>query len=260
MRKVITLAALAGFLWCGVAGAQNQEGQLKKPLSGTIIGGVLSDTTTKVMRMVTTGSVSNSDEARDRDAWAILNGGNPIINDTLTVSTGLAYGVGNGANVAFTAESSLVISAGQYQRFSLALRVIPGQGDTTTAMVFAVQVRGHIAAVADTNSTFAWTPKQWDITTPGTVGAFTTNDSTVAKVTSTVGSVALNNEFTVKFDPKWYSNVGAAYANFSFPSGRIIPLIDQSGVWFWAPYISVRVRCLRGASKPKVIAYLVGRP
>lgn len=264
MKRVLVSVAVAALVCATQAMAVTsvQNGQSTRGTQQLdLVGGINADSTGGVLTM-SNGALNLTDVARDRDSWAILNGGQPIINDTLTVGSSFDFGGSASVTVGnfYSAESSLVISAGTYTRFALMWRVIPAAGDTTTKVVLAWQVRGHISNTADTSSTFAWSPRGWDITTPGTLGPFAMVDSTVAKTTSTIGTVALPTEFTTFFSPKWYSGTLTAYQAFAMPSGRMLPLIDQSGVWFWAPYVSVRVRCLRGASKPKVIAYLVGRP
>lgn len=256
MKRVAFI--LAALLLAGpVYAQQNQDGQVKRPFQAQVGGGVVrADTTTKAFTMSTTGGLSIYDEARDRDQWAVLNGGSPIINDTLTVGSGINAGAGNGAPASFTAESSLVISSGMYQRFALAVRVIPAAGDTATKIRLAVQIRGHITSAVDTNSTFAWLPFQVEAAIAGidSLGDYGT------QVAGDHVSQAGPGEFKLQFDPRNYTGTSGVGNVFAFPSGRWIQLITNSGEWFWAPYMSVRIRCLTGAAKPRVIAYLVGRP
>lgn len=267
MRKLHLFAALA-VLALSAATAQGQQVQQdgNKPKNGVVSvtpgGGYQTDTTVTRQIMSSAGSAAQYDDSRDRDNWAILNGGQPLFNDTLTVGSGVDFGGSASvtAGLFYTAESTATgIAAGSFTHFTLFWRVIPAQGDTTTKIKLAWQIRGQLTAGSDSIGTFAWTPGDWDATLAHTT-VFDEVDSTLSKTTSTIATVPLPTEFVTYFSPKWYAVMPSAYQAFSFPSGRMKPLVDRQGVWFWAPYISVRVRCLTGAAKPRVIAYLAGRP
>jgi hypothetical protein len=144
------------------------------------------------------------------------------------------------------------------------MRVIPVAADTTSRFRFAVQIRKHTDASGDSSSTFAWAA--WNQATPMSVAS---DDSTghLFAATFFVGGAATGpapwaNERVFVFDAERGNAISTAGSNnqsFGWPGGIAVDLQDARGQDFWAPYMSVRIRCLNAgaaASKPRVIAKL----
>lgn len=251
MRKLIAALALVALWAGGVWAAQDvQQGQkFYQYPRGTVNYGVSrSDTSADAVATDGSGHPLISDVSRDRDNFVITTN---AINDTMTVGLTLTSPFNQG--VAFTAESTAVLTAYPYHHTALCIRVIPAAGDTTTLIRLAVQVRGHTSSSADTASTFAWYP--WMVA--GAVAA--TNVDSLGQTTSGAFTAASqyatcwSGEFEVIASPKRGKGGLSAGTIFGAPDGIMVDLCGPRGEWFWAPYMSVRIRCLTGAAKPKVI-------
>lgn len=206
------------------------------------------------------GNAYTNEASKDRDHYAVF----PVCDDT--VSIGQLIDTKSSKGFPFTAESSAVISCYDYRRFTLMMRVIPVGGDTTTRFRFAVQVRKHLDATGDSSSTFAWTsfaPTPTAVTgLDDSTGHFTAGVF-FGGTGSALGIAPWSNEKVVVFDGERgnaISSAGSIGQAFGWPGGVAIDLMDCRGQWFWAPYISVRIRCLSAggtaANKPRVIAWL----
>lgn len=204
------------------------------------------------------GNAYTTEASKDRDNFQIAN----VCDDTMSV----ALFIDNKSTLgqAFTAESSAVITSYPYRRFTLLLRAIPTAGDTTSRFRFAVQIRKHTDATGDSSSTWAWSA--WANATAMSVAADdSTGHFTDATFYGGTGSAAgpgpWSDERVFVLTAERGNMVGASSANQSFgwPGGIAVDLCDARGQWFWAPYMSVRVRCLSASSaanKPRVICKL----
>lgn len=234
----------------------NPQGQLKIG----IVGGLkTADSTAAPFKFDGNGYPYFTDAARDRDNFQIV----PVCDDT--VSIGQLIDTKSTKGFPFTAESSAVIPCFQYHHFTLMMRVVPAGGDTTTRFRFAVQIRKHIDATGDSSSTFAWTsfsPTPTAVTgLDDSLGHFTAA-TFFGGTGAATGITGWANERTVILSATRGNAVGSSSVgqSFGWPGGVAIDLVDARGQWFWAPYISVRVRCLSGggtaANKPRIIAWL----
>lgn len=220
------------------------------------VGGVYRpDTTSRALSLDSDGNLKAVDPFRDRDNWSLL----ATVSDTVNSGTGL--GVRQFAQLKWTAESTTVAPAFQYRRLWLALRVIPAGGDTTNKVYLAVQVRGHTSAIDDSVNTFAWygwaTTGASAVTVADSIGQFFKGTHPVQA--SGNPQVAGPSEKLFVFQPGMgYGGILSQGAIFSWPNGIWTPLVDQRGVWFGAPYVSVRVRMLWGTGPVRVIAMLYG--
>lgn len=217
------------------------------PMLQAVGGMYAADTTGRVLRFDASGNLLSSEANKDRDNWSIPTGG--IINDTMSVAA-LANGrvSSQSSNLGFCAESTLVLPCGQYRHFTLFMRAIPigaATSDTSSMIRVAVEIRKHTTNLADTSSTFVW--MSWE--PPAGTNAPTGPDSlghTYAGVTigSTPGTVALYpGEHEFIFDPRRRGDRNTDYF-FGPPDGIAVDLVDAHGQWFWAPYMSVRIRVL----------------
>lgn len=204
------------------------------------------------------GHPLTSDAYRDRDNWIVYTN---AINDTISIGALLnARQAAGSTNAGFCAESTTVYPCASYKKFTLMLRVIPGSGatgDTTSNIRLAVEVRKHIAQVADSASTFVWSG--WN-TSPTYAATDSIGQGYGPTISSSPGTVALYpGEHLIVFNPKQRGDRNTDYF-FGPPDGIALDLVDSKGQWFWAPYISVRVRVLSGsatvANKPRVIMHL----
>jgi len=217
----VAMAALAVAVLAESALAQTAADGGKTPLTGTKQAVVdISDSTGVILREGdTAGSLKIGDGARDRDLdWKHLD----IINATLIP--------GNAAI------SSAKDTRG-WERAGIVLYVSPE--DTTVTAYFAVQVRGGYTAASDSLSSFPW--PEWRIgaaSSPDTIGSradsVSTSDVTGFPVLQTV-----DNEFVVRVTVK---ATGASPPG-STAHSLFIPLC-RNGVWWSAPYTTVRVRPL----------------
>jgi hypothetical protein len=180
-----------------------------------------------------------------------------LINDTITVACPLDTGdpaVG-AAGYAFTAESTAIVDVGDFPNIGMFLRVIPAGGDTSTRIRLAVQVRAHLDFTGDSSSTFPWVlwNGQANATNPDTVrNTFTTYNPPAGE-----GCGVWAGEFVVSMqDPVRGRGTMRSNEFFGAPNGLYIPLTSRTGPRFTAPYMSIRVRVLEGASKPKVVLHL----
>ena len=270
MKKLLAVAALLTLAVVGLAADSARDGtKFNKPGSGTgnqsaatlpvpqLVGGILrSDTSSKAISLDASGNAYTLEASKDRDNWIVYAN---AINDTFSVgSLNNTRVAAIAANAGYSAESTQVYSCGQYRRFTIFLRGIGVTGDTTTKIRLAVQVRKHIAASADSNSTFAW--GGW-ATSPSFTGADSLGVSfSGITISSSPGPVGLYpGEHLVVLDPRQRGDRNTDYF-FGPPDGVALDLIDSKGQWFWAPYMSVRVRCLTGPGtvsvKPRIIMHV----
>jgi len=207
------------------------------------------------------GNAWVSDASRDRDNFQIVT----VCSDSMSNGAGVGSAWANaGGAMSFTAESSAVIPCYNYRRFTLMIRVIPtsaaGGADSAAVVRLAVQIRKHTDATNDSASTFAWT--SW-----GNTSVVATPDSTGNQGVGLSGNGALiqNTERGFTFvSQRGYGALGATRQStaMSWPNGLAVDLVDSRGQWFWAPYVSVRVRIVgnsagtAAANCPKVICFL----
>jgi hypothetical protein len=215
---------------------------------------------TSGQRVNNTGDLRVDDVSRDRDNWVVTS----LFDDTTSVAD--LIDTKSTAGQPYTAESSAVIPCGQYRRFTLCLRVVPAAGDTTSRFRYAVQIRKHSAAAADSASTFAW--QSWGLLAPGATAPDDSTGHFGAAVfwqgTGTAtGASAWSNERVFVFDSERGQSAasGSVGQSFGWPGGYAIDLQDTRGQSFWAPYISVRIRCLSNGrttiNKARIIGTLM---
>ena len=248
-----SLVALAALVTAGAVRAQvGADGVKAQSLSMQRVGGITaSDSLGRILKMDASGNLKTVDADRDRDYWTLLG----AVDDTL--GSGTALGSSTSARLQWTAESTTVAAAYPYKRFAVAIRIIPIGGDTTNVFKLAVQVRKHTAAVADSANTFGW--YSW---VAGNTAAVA--DSIGHNYSGTFSSGAGQqlgpwpSERVFTFQP-WRGRGDLKSAQtFGWPNGVMVDLIDSNGQWFWAPYISVRVRNLLGPTGCRVILKLYG--
>lgn len=204
------------------------------------------------------GNAYTNEASKDRDNFQIVN----VCDDTMSVAQFID--ANSTAGFQFTAESSAVITSYPYRRFTLMMRVIPVAADTTSRFRFAVQVRKHTDATGDSSSTFAWA--SWaNATAMSAASDDSTGHFTAATFFSggaSTGAGAWSDERVFVLTAERGNAIGVAGStqqSFGWPGGIAVDLCDARGQWFWAPYMSVRIRCLSAgaaASKPRVIAKL----
>lgn len=179
------------------------------------------------------------------------------INDTITPMCPLdtgdpAIGV---AGLAFTAESTAIFNVGDYPNVGLFLRVIPAGGDTTTAIRLAIGVRAHTDLTGDSSSTFPW--HVWVAAATAAIPDSTNNKFSTSGPPAGEGCGVWGGEFLCTLgDPTRGRGNMKTNQFFGAPNGIYIPLISRTGVKFSAPYMSIRIRVLSGANKPKVTAHV----
>lgn len=228
MKRVLLVVALLGLsAYMAWGQTQNLGTYYKNPQSGQVTDG--------------SGNAYVNEYAKDRDNWIIYTN---AINDTIsngalvgTAWTAVATAAG------FCVESTAVYPSGAYRKFAIGIRLIPASGDTTTsAYRLAVQIRGHSGSTADSSNTFYW--ESWSgIASAGAA------DTSAAGTSAQSGNLAVvwPGEKVIAFDPR-RGNVLTFGQQFGAPAGKLIDLVDAKGNWFWAPYMSVRVRVIGGTS------------
>jgi hypothetical protein len=223
MRRVLVVAALLALTAVLAFGqnVQNMGTWYRNPQSGQVVDA--------------SGNAYSLEAAKDRDNIYTAT----LIADTLHASLYTAK-----PNILTTAESTIVVPCGQYRRFAIGLRVQAAALDTF-ALTFAVQIRGHFSAAYDSASTFVWAG--W----AGVPSTLTTGSDSLSFLGKGSGYTAWPGERIITF--KGYrGNALLAQGDFGAPDGLLIDLVDSKGMYFWAPYISIRVRCLTAVNYPRV--------
>lgn len=249
-------AAVAALMLCGgVALAQvvQQDGSRTDPGrrgtgQGSLIGGIVrSDTTMRLLTMDSNGNLKTA------EATPMFNNyrTGTLVNNQLTAS---------GTQMA----DSNTIAIQSYDLKRIGLSFYGSPDSLSTVVRLAVQVRGHMTQTTDSSSTFPWV--RWTNAggIPGGTGVgifrsdsighqtgFINTPTTPVQSTSATVAAASSylypGEFMVVFNVARDDTSGAGASHpWSGPKGYFVPLVGPFGEWFWAPYMSVRVRVLNG--------------
>lgn len=235
LRRWIALA-LVGLAWANVGWAQSvvQDGQSTRGVQQSTLGGhmVRSDSTQDANTGDGSGNQYTAEAYPDR---TFLKKYQSIIQSTLyhtysRISTGVLKGP--------QADSSSAKDVLGAKHLGLAISYT--LDDSTRAALLLIEVRGHLTQNTDSVNTFPWTA--W--------GAHKeVYPTAIAAVIDTVGSMPTDNTFvsthvdTVNAGPTerpvWLSQTGP----FRY---KWVNLVNpDTGEWFSAPYVSVRVRVIR---------------
>lgn len=222
-----------------------------------VVGGVVrSDTSGKALSLTSSGALINDDASRDRDfrIWTTPS--------TDTVST-------------FTADSTVSgpFYTAQMARMWLRVQVRwPNSADAATNLKscsFAVQVRAHLTAQTDSLNTNPW----WAYSdTTRTISMPNTTTGTYRMVADSTNQHSVWQTKGLPTEMVFFATRGqvrgsaSAIAPFQMPeydgepANFWIPLADLRGVYFWAPYTSIRIRTLSNNSgaAPQYVVDLVG--
>lgn len=220
------------------------------------------------------------------------------INDTITPMNQCQTNKGAGefeAGLAYTAESTAVYQLRPGEQVYAAIKLDPAAGDTTTYYAFAVQIRAHIpfyrytktgvarsyasdsTAALNTGWPLASSDSAsivpWLIRSPGNTGA-NSSDSANAPVSGNAYYQSTNTSFLGQVNSRtlwpqseryvYFPPWGRANSWFGNSNREILLPLTTSGypAAFWAPYFSVRIRCVYGpaSGKPRVIMHLLRVP
>ena len=235
------------------------------PLPLTIGGVVRADTSSKTLTLTSAGSLINDDASRDRDfkIWTT-----PVSD---TVSTWTPDSTVSGPfytaqmarmwlRVQVTWPNAVHDSLGQRQKYC----------------TFAVQIRAHLTSQTDSLNTNPWyvyadsshtnslSVTALAGTTPGAGQGYRMSTLTgVGANTALAQTLPLPSEYVFEAYRAPFGT-GAAGANYyGEPTNFWIPLADVRGVYFWAPYTSIRIRTLTNYlvnidAQPKYVVDLVG--
>ena len=245
LNRWLKLAGLMLVLTAGTALAQSQQVQnmgtfYRNPQNGDI-------TTSSGEKLV-----SESYKDRDFKIWS------PQTTDTTSFAT---------------ADSSVSgpFYTAQMARMWLRVQVTwPNAGDATGVKQhwcrFAVQIRAHLTAQVDSLNTNPWYIFADSLSRSNVLDSLSYRMSTVqgsganvaASQTTPLPSEYLFTAFRALF------GTGATGSNYyGDPCNFWIPLADRRGVYFWAPYTTIRIRTMNNfstaaADQPKFIVDLVG--
>lgn len=231
-RIVLLLVLLASLPPPGHAEVIVQDGQKYggKP-SGTSIAGMKdADTTGTVLRLDGSGNLMVTEATPAYKDFR--DGSATVIDDTTAISM---------------ADSSVVINMGKYTLQALAIRMV---GNPAATARIAVQIRFHLNSQSDSASIF---PVLMRAVAP-TGGADTlAYNATTAPSQIVVG----RSEFVVNI-----TNDAQQASRFGNAGNVYILLRDIMGTEVYAPYLSVRIRCLTTstATVPTFKVYLIGSP
>lgn len=251
LRKWAAVAALFAVplatLW-SIAGVEVQDSKsVRGQMNFPVVGGISrADSAGRMLTMSSTGGLSIYDEARDRNRYVTGS----LINNQLAASG------------AAMADSSDPVASYDLKRVGLTFYGI--FDSLSTVVRVAVQVRAHFNTSTDSSSTFPW--YRWANAggIPGGAGAGNFKSDSIGHVTlvatsqvpltavqatsaNSAGGGLLPGEFEVIFNYSRSDTTAAGNGKpFSAPTGIYVPLVGPLGEWFWAPYMSVRVRVING--------------
>ena len=198
-----------------------------------------------------TGNRAVVDMDRDRNNWRLI----PLLNSQVAAS-GTAM-----------AESLLTpVATYDLRRMNLLLK---GNFDSLSTVVrIAVQIRGHWGTGNDSSLTFPWYRSTWEpsngIADVDSIGQMFVGQYALAQLTTAnqpyAGGGLWPGEFMVKFNVATQDSTAAGNGKpGAYPNTMLIPLVDNVGAWFNAPYTSIRIRTLNGVkSRFKIKADLMG--
>lgn len=151
----------------------------------------------------------------------------------------------NGTIAVGGSDSTLRVDVRNASSLALVVKINPagngGVGAPTPFAKLAIQCRGHLADLSDSNNVFPWNP------TPGT-GLTGATDSLIYGTHAALAGLAPGNtEIMV--------NVSQAS---TFPRGAFIPLATPGGVSIHPAFVSFRLRHLAGSGTARVQVWLVG--
>ena len=203
-----------------------------------LVGGMFTDTTSRVFRTTTEGWLSTSEANKDRDLWL----GSPANPTTAFGDSITEFGVGD--------STATPIYTAPYGRLFLHIKLAPGAASnagTCTWVRLAISVRAGYGAALD--STFVPLLKITDSLGVKKYG------TTVAPTTATAGGT----EFYVDV-PVQNSTVASFGGMVEIPSGALPS---------WCPYTFVKIRAIAASAASSVTAAanfwwlsarLIGRP
>lgn len=243
LLTVVLLLTLAGSAFAQSQQVQNMGGWYRNPQNGQITDSY--------------GNVLGSDAFRDRDfkVWSTP------VRDSI-------------ARLAADSTVAGPFYTGQAARLWLRVQVTwpyavhDSLGETQKFCKFAVQVRGHLTTATDSLNTNPWWMYADSLRTASfPVAAATRGYRGVTAGTVPSQTIALPTEMMFEaYRPAL--GTGAQGSNlFGEPCNFWIPLADARGVYFWAPYTSVRVRVIENYdtnasthpfNQPKFVVDLVG--
>jgi len=250
LRRLTAVALLLVVPAALFAQAVVQDGQgFRQNLQGQAVGGVVrADSTMRLFTMDASGNLK-------------------IVDATPAFSnyrTGILINNQVGASGITMADSSAPVQTYDLQRIGLSFYGV--HDSLSTVVRLAVQVRAHFTASQDTATTFPWL--RWGVASvnsgaPAAISGFnakrdsighgdvpTAVPTTAIQATSANSSFSglLPGEFMVVFNVARDDTTGGGGAGkpYSAPKGFYVPLVGAQGEWFWAPYMSIRVRTLNG--------------
>ena len=252
IRRVLAIAVLLAVPVWAQAQVVQQDGSRTDPGrtgtgSGMMIGGIDSDTLFRIPRYDASGNAQFSDVSRDRSSWLIWSN---AINDTVSAPT-----QANILTTPFSAESTATLDVSTLRSVGLFLRYAPGAPvDTSQVYRFAVQVRAHPVQSQDSSSTYVWHKQMLEpVDAAG-------QDSIGHHVNSIAQTGAQTGEIIVDFSNKRY--MPSAFRSWSGQTGIYFIVAVRDGSTLWAPYMSIRVRCIGplAGPKPRIRVDVVGTP
>ena len=217
VRAAVAVLGIMAF----ASGAWAQVGSEGKDLpagqwTGQRVMGVAADSSQHLLRVDANGNFNAADPSRDRDLdWKHLD----IINGALAPGA--------------AAISSAKDTRG-WERSGLVIYVSPQS--TTYLVTLAVQIRGGYVAASDSLSSFPW--PMWNTTSTFADTLGSRADSTSTTDVSGFPTVnVVDNEFIVQIRLKASGSSGTTNHSVFIP-------LCRNGVWWSAPYTTVRVRPL----------------
>ena len=214
IRKAVIAAVLLAVPALAWGQAVTQDGQRTDPGrrgtgQGMVVGGIDAETLFVIPRFDGSNNLKTAEAFQDRDNWTVFSS---LISRQYSTTA---------------ADSSLPQSTSEYRRLALVFYV---QLDSLTPSArFAVQVRSHATASADSSNTYAWHRWPYRSTTVGT------DVDSVGHITNQTLTTAGSGEFYVVVRPEDKNT-----------RGIYVPLVEHGGSWFWAPFTSIKVRALTG--------------
>jgi hypothetical protein len=219
--------------WSQQADGQPLYSGRGNPPKGLPIGGMIrADSTFQLFTTDANGALRTVDDTPDREA-----------NTSFVLWSGAA---GDTTAVGM-ADSTAIMDTHGLRHLGLMLKAFWTPTATILTLRIAVQVRAHPTASADSVNTYPWA---WTNVLNAT-GA--TSDTVRVGQNLTPDTVTPSSqELVVVFNQ--------AGGNWTTRSRVYIPLYNNQGTEYWAPFTSIRVRVLGGAGVATLWGTLVGTP
>lgn len=227
-----------------VPGASRGTGSPK----GTPIGGmVATDSTFKIMRINSSGTLSTQESAPIQDQDGLFEA---IINNA-TIGPGVA-------------DSSQIMDTHALRHMKLLIKATVlnwAVADSAKTMRFVFQVRTHLNGLSDSNSVFA--EYQYGNVVAQTTSATGVDSTNVGHLLSGHAALQWSGEFAVTIEYNRNAHGSSRDATgelFYYPSGIALSLDSVFGREFWSPYTSIRVRNITPGISAKLQVHLIGTP